>query len=211
MAGTVEQYTQNAGAIEQRPRYVPVDSCPQSAPIESCPCNAGLIHVYTGNGKGKTTAVVGLACRCWGSGRNVIFTQFLKSGKTGELQSLKTLEIPLIRSEQKFGFTFRMTDEAKQGCRAEQRAIISRLDHILKTEVVDLAVLDEVLDAVSTGMLDEAVLRDFLQNKPEHTEIALSGRPVPPWLMEMADYVSDIQKIKHPFDKGITAREGIER
>ena len=120
----------------------------------------GLIHIYTGDGKGKTTAALGLILRASGRGLHVVLGQFLKY------------------------------------CRQEE---------------TDLLVLDEVIGACGTHLLDESLLIDFLKHKPEHLEVVMTGRSPSPELLEQADYVSEICKRKHPFDKGIPAREGIEK
>ncbi|GHV83424.1 cob(I)alamin adenosyltransferase [Spirochaetia bacterium] len=172
---------------------------------------SGLIHVYTGGGKGKTTAAVGLAVRASGRNKKVIFAQFLKTGKTGELEPLERLGVSVMRSTLDLGWTFKMDAPTKEKCRGEQLRILGEAETSLKNNDVFLLVLDEVLDAVQTGMLDEAVLIRLLENKPAETEVVITGRPVPVWLSEKADYVSEVKKIKHPFDKGIPARVGIEK
>jgi cob(I)alamin adenosyltransferase len=169
-----------------------------------------LIHIYTGNGKGKTTAATGLAVRAAGRNKKVVFAQFLKSGESGELVSLEKLGIALVHSGKKFGWVRTMDDETKVLCKNAQEAILSRIEEIVRGSDVDVIILDEVLDAVSVGMLDENHLKTFLSGKSARTEIIITGRPVPPWLFEIADYLSDVTKVKHPFDSGIKAREGIE-
>jgi cob(I)alamin adenosyltransferase len=176
--------------------------------------NKGLIHIYTGDGKGKTTAAAGLAVRARGHGKNVVFAQFLKSGVSGELKPMEELGIIIIRSSKKIGFTFTLNADEKNLCRNEQQLVINNIKDILikdnAKDNIDVLILDEVLDALSTGMLNEDQLQDFIKTKPEQLEIILTGRPVPSWLIEKADYVSEIKKIKHPFDNGTKARKGIE-
>jgi cob(I)alamin adenosyltransferase len=169
---------------------------------------SGLLHLYIGNGKGKTTAAVGLSVRAAGRDQQVVFAQFLKSGPTGELRSLEKLGIPVIRSAIQLGFTFQMDEETKIRCRAEQAHLMEQALEQLKTGKVDLLVLDEVIDAVNTGMLDEGTFRSFVEKAD--VELALTGRDPPAWLVEKADYVSEIRKVKHPYDRGIPARKGIE-
>jgi cob(I)alamin adenosyltransferase len=171
-----------------------------------------MIHIYTGNGKGKTTAVVGLAVRAAGRGQRVVFAQFLKSAETGELEPLSRLGISVIRSKRSMGFTFAMNEAEKAACREEQRRLLdAALAAAASEQKAGLVVLDEVLDAVSTGMLEAGRLAAFLRALPADCEAALTGRPVPGWLAEMADYHSDIRKVKHPFDRGVPARAGIEK
>ncbi|MDR2535523.1 MAG: cob(I)yrinic acid a,c-diamide adenosyltransferase [Treponema sp.] len=172
---------------------------------------AGLLHLYIGDGKGKTTAAVGLSVRARGRDKTVVFAQFLKSGITGELRSLEQLGVRVIRSTVSFGFTYQMDEQTKTVCRNEQHHIMNRIAESLKDESVDLLILDEILDAVNSGMLEEQTFRSFVENRDPALEVALTGRGPGPWLLEIADYVSEIKKIKHPFDKGIQARTGIEK
>jgi cob(I)alamin adenosyltransferase len=173
--------------------------------------NDGLIHVYIGDGKGKTTASLGLSLRAAGRDKTVVFAQFLKTGATGELRSLEKLGIPVIRSAVALGFTHRMDAQAKILCGEEQRRVLDRVLEVLSAGKIDLLVLDEVIDAVNAGMLDEGEFRSLVEHKPPELELVLTGRQPPEWLMDRADYVSEIKKIKHPFDRGINARIGIEK
>jgi cob(I)alamin adenosyltransferase len=171
----------------------------------------GLIHIYVGNGKGKTTAAVGLCARAAGRDKKVIFAQFLKTQDTGELDSFEKLGITVIRSTLRLGFTNTMDGETKTLCRGEQERIMKEILDRLSREKADLLVLDEVLDAVNAGMLDEAALRSLVAGKPADLELVITGRNPPAWLAEAADYVSDVRKVKHPYDRGIQARLGVER
>jgi len=170
----------------------------------------GLIHMYIGDGKGKTTATVGLSVRACGRGKRVIFSQFLKSGVTGEIEPLERLGVKVIRSTKQFGFTHLMDEKTKIACKDEQEDIVKRILDVMRVEKIDLLVLDEVLDALNADMLSEKTLKSLVENKDEELELVISGRNPPLWLLEKADYVSDVKKIKHPFDKGISARIGIE-
>ncbi|MDR3116149.1 MAG: cob(I)yrinic acid a,c-diamide adenosyltransferase [Treponema sp.] len=179
---------------------------------------SGLIHLYIGDGKGKTTAAVGLSVRAAGRDKQVLFAQFLKSSFTGELGSLEKLGVRVIRSTLALGFTHQMNEETRARCKAEQRQILEKIRAALYGETrepgigePDLVVLDEALDAVNTGMLDEGDLRSLVETKAPALELVLTGRNPPLWLLDAADYVSEIKKIKHPYDRGIPARLGIER
>lgn len=170
-----------------------------------------MIHIYTGDGKGKTTAALGLAVRAAGRGMKVIFAQFIKTAPSGELEPLAKLGVRVIRSGLKLGFTFQMNESEKKLCFEEQRRILGEAADSARRNSVDMIVLDEVLDAINASVLDEQSLRSFISTLPESCEIVLTGRPVPEWAANAADYYSLIKKIKHPFDKGIKARDGIER
>jgi cob(I)alamin adenosyltransferase len=172
---------------------------------------SGLIHIYAGTGKGKTTAAIGLCVRAAGRNKKVIFAQFLKTETSGELDPLDKLGITVIRSTLRLGFTNKMDEKARTLCRGEQEGIMKKILETLAVEQADLLILDEVLDALNTGMLDEAAFRAFIINKPPDLEVVLTGRNPAPWLVEAADYFSDVQKVKHPYDRGIKARIGIER
>ena len=149
----------------------------------------GLVHLYCGDGKGKTTAAMGLAMRAAGRGLRVLIVQFLKSTQTGELEILKLLpQVKVLRSSEQLGFTFRMNEEQKRRAAVIQQQLFAGAKEQMQD--TDLLILDEVMAAINAGML---------QTDP------------PPELIELADYISEIKKVKHPFDKGIAARNGIER
>ena len=163
-----------------------------------------MIHVYEGDGKGKTTASVGLSIRAAGHGFKVLFIQFLKDDSSGEISVLKSIDgITVAHCPVNYGFTFLMSEEQKRETAKEYDKL---LDYAVHSDA-SLIVLDEVLYAFNAGLIDETRLRKILDLK---CEIVLTGRDAPEWLVARADYVSDIKKIKHPFDKGIPARIGIE-
>lgn len=177
-----------------------------------CKMQQGLIHIYCGDGKGKTTACLGLSIRCAGHGNKVLFVQFLKSRLTGELKSLELLpNIEVLRGKETKKFTFQMTEAEKQEVLREHRLLFDKIKTKLEQEDVCLLVLDEVIGACNTGVFDEKQLLEFLKNKPQKLEVVLSGRNPSAALLNLADYVSEICKRKHPFDQGIPARVGIEK
>lgn len=172
----------------------------------------GLVHIYTGNGKGKTTASVGLGIRACGRGLKVLMVQFLKGSETGELITIKKLEPGFIlhRGTELKKFTWNMNEEEKQQTRREQQALFGYAVKEAGTGNWDLMILDEILGAISSGMMELEAVTEFVKNKPETMELVLTGRNAPPGLIELADYVSEINAVKHPMDKGIPARKGIE-
>ncbi|HHV13674.1 MAG TPA: cob(I)yrinic acid a,c-diamide adenosyltransferase [Clostridiales bacterium] len=171
----------------------------------------GLIHIYTGTGKGKTTAAVGLGIRCAGNGGKVLFSQFLKDNKSSELNILKKTEhIHVELCGETFGFYFRMTEETKQRAGETYGDYLARILEAARKEEYRLLILDEIIAAYNYELVDRKVLLEFLATKPEHLEVVLTGRDPAEELLELADYVSEIVKIKHPYDKGIPARDGIE-
>jgi len=172
----------------------------------------GLVHIYCGDGKGKTTACIGLSVRAAGRGLTVLFVQFLKGRPTGELKSFELFKnIEVMRGKETTKFTFQMTDAEKQAVLQEHEKLFSCVLEKLNNEKVDLLVLDEVIGACNTGVFSLATLIDFLRTKPMDIEVVLSGRNPAAELIELADYVSEVKMIKHPFKKGIPARDGIER
>jgi cob(I)alamin adenosyltransferase len=172
----------------------------------------GLIHIYTGDGKGKTTAAVGLGVRACGQGMKVLMVQFLKGMPTGEMYSLKKLEpgFELHRGTGTSKFTWQMTDEEKAQAAAEQRAIFEHAVRSAENGECDMLIMDEVMGALSSGMIDMQSLLRFISAKPERLELIMTGRDAPPELVGAADYVSEIRAVKHPAQKGISARKGIE-
>lgn len=166
----------------------------------------GLVHIYTGNGKGKTTSAVGLAVRCAGHGKKAVFYQFLKATPTGELNSLKKLDVDVIRVNTCEKFYFNMNDEEKYITRCEtELALVS-----LFSKPCDLLILDEIICAADNGIINIGKIIEIIKNKPSDTELILTGRNMPAELLKYADYVSEIICLKHPYDKGVDARRGID-
>ncbi len=172
----------------------------------------GLIHIYCGDGKGKTTAAVGLAVRCAGRGNKVLLVQFLKSRDSGELYSLAKLpDIEVIRGKESKKFTFQMNEEEKLALLIEHNKMFEQVLEKIKNGGYSLLILDEVIGALNAKVFEMPKLIEFLRHKPENLEVVLTGRNPAPELVEIADYVSEMRKVKHPMDKGIMAREGIEK
>ena len=163
-----------------------------------------MIQVYVGDGKGKTTASIGLSIRAAGHGFTVLFMQFLKDDSSGEVSVLRSIPgIEVIHCPVNYGFTFQMTEDQKKETAKEYDKM---LDKAIGTDAF-LIVLDEAIHALNAGMISREKLERLLD---KNSEIVLTGRNAPEWLINRADYVSDIQKIKHPYDKGVQARVGIE-
>ena len=171
----------------------------------------GLIHVYEGDGKGKTTAAVGLAVRCAGSGRRVLFSQFLKSDTSNELKVLRNIEnIEVYTKKSNFGFTFNMTDNEKILAKEFFNDHLKEIIHLATEKEVDLLVMDEIIDAYNLNMVEHDILTDFLESRPKNLEVVMTGRNPKDEIAELADYLTHFEKVKHPFDRGIRARVGIE-
>lgn len=170
-----------------------------------------MIHVYYGDGKGKTTAAVGLAVRAAGSNMKVMFVQFLKTEFSGERYILSNLEnVSLTVCPDELKFTFDMSDAERQQASALFRGIFERSAATALSERYDMIVLDEVFDIMNEGMLSEADVFEFITNAPVSIEIVMTGHDPAQRFTDAADYVTEMKKIKHPFDKGLNGRIGIE-
>ena len=171
----------------------------------------GLVHIYCGEGQGKTTCSVGLTVRACGYGLHVLFMQFLKSGDSSELKILKSLPgIDVLGTKPIKKFSFQMTEEEKEETRQINAEQFADMVKMLENDHYDMLVLDEVLGSIEAGLLDDQLIVNFLKNRPEQLEVVMTGRYPTAELEELADYVSRIDKVKHPYDKGIPARAGIE-
>lgn len=166
-----------------------------------------MIHVYYGNGKGKTTAALGLALRSAGYGRNVVIVQFLKNSSSGELESLEKFpNIKLLRGK---SGGFKMTETQTAETEAIHNSNLNMAAELVFDGKCSLLVLDEGMDALRKGLLDEELLRRVIFFSPD-TEVVITGHQPVSWLLESADYVTEMVKKKHPFDNGVKARKGIE-
>lgn len=172
--------------------------------------NTGLLQLYTGDGKGKTTAAVGLLVRATGTGLRTLLVQFLKGRDSGELCSLQALGVPVWRCASTERFVFQMNDEELAACKRETQSCFERIREAVASGDYDVVALDEVLDAAGLGLVDEQALVDLVKTRPSHTEMVLTGRNPCAALCEMADYISEIRAVKHPYQKGVCARAGIE-
>lgn len=171
---------------------------------------AGLIHIYCGDGKGKTTAATGLAVRCAGAGGQVVFAQFFKNGNSSEIKSLQKLEtVRTLHCSTVPGRYSRMDEAGRAQARLDYGRLLT--DALQAAgEGAALLVLDEAVSACNHGIIDEAALQSFLRSKPEGLEVVLTGRNPSRELLELADYVTEMKKVKHPYDRGVRARRGIE-
>ncbi len=171
----------------------------------------GKLHIYCGDGKGKTTAAAGLALRCAGSGRKVVFVQFLKDGTSSEIKILRQIPgIEVLTCPENFGFTFRMTEETRARAAAAYQALFDRAVRRAEEVQADLLVLDESIGAYQAMLLDPRAVLTFLCEKPAHLEVVLTGRDPGEELLGLADYVTEMRCIRHPYAQGLPAREGIE-
>lgn len=171
----------------------------------------GMIHVYQGDGKGKTTASVGLAVRAAGNKKRVIFAQFLKGNPTGEIEVLKQLSnVAVIRNEKDMGFVSRMSKEEKEEVARLHNQTLEKIQKLLSEEKVDLLVLDELTYPYAWNLIDKKKVEELILQKPETLELVITGRNPDRFFLEHADYITNMQCERHPYQKGIRAREGVE-
>lgn len=169
----------------------------------------GRIHIYYGYGKGKTTAAVGQVIRAAGSGLQVLVFQFMKDNSSSERNILEQIpNITCLPGRDRIRFINQMNGEQK----AELKHYNTKaLDEIVKfCSHFDVLFLDEILCAVQLGVLSEDKLMRFLEHKPRGLEIIMTGHEVTQRMVDISDYATEMMKIKHPYDNGQSAREGIE-
>lgn len=168
-------------------------------------------HIYYGDGKGKTTAAIGLAVRAAGSKMKMLFVQFLKTEFSGERHILSHTEnVTLTFCPLELKFTFEMDDKEKAQAAKIFKGIFDNAVTTALTEKYDMVVLDEVFEAINAHMLSESEVYEFITNAPSSMEIVMTGHNPPQKFMDCADYITEFKKIKHPYDRGITGRIGIE-
>lgn len=172
----------------------------------------GYVQIYTGNGKGKTSAAIGLAVRAAGYGLIVCMVQFLKGGASGEIESVKRLQpnFKIYRFEKERGFFWTLSDEEKIELKKEIQQGYDFCAELLLNSKCDILVMDEIMGAVSNKLISEEQVVNLIKNKPDNIELILTGRNVPESILGLADLVTEMKDIKHYFDKGVPAREGIE-
>lgn len=171
----------------------------------------GLIHIICGDGKGKTTAAIGLSVRAAGRNQKVLIARFLKSNDSGELITLEKIEqITVIPVTKYFGFTWQMNDEQKVEAKEYYNDTLKQAIQVASEEEYDLLVLDEILSVYNYGFVEHEVLLHFLANKPKNLEVVMTGRDPKEEVCAFADYISEVKKVKHPYEQGVPARIGIE-
>ncbi len=171
----------------------------------------GYVHLYCGDGKGKTTAAVGLAIRAAGHDKKVLISRFLKNDDSGEVAVLKQIpQITVLPCRERFGFAFRMTEGERKRAAACYTGQFRETIRMAADGRFDILILDEIVAACQYALVAEEELLDFLENRPAFLEVVLTGRNPSEAVREKADYISEIRMERHPFSRGISAREGIE-
>ncbi|MCI0527914.1 MAG: cob(I)yrinic acid a,c-diamide adenosyltransferase [Nitrospira sp.] len=167
-----------------------------------------LVIVHTGHGKGKTTAALGVVTRAWGNGMRVVMLQFIKhtTARWGEVKALEKMGIEIIPLGS--GFTWKSKDLEKDKALARQGWNICK--EKIQSGQYDIVVLDELTYTLTYGWLPMDEVLEVLKNRPEGLHVIITGRDAPQELIDFADLVTEMRKIKHPYDQGIRAQLGIE-
>jgi len=181
----------------------------ESVDLSPKPFTRGMVQVFTGDGKGKTTAALGAVLRAAGQGLRAYIVFFMKGEYPyGEFKILP--ELPNVDIA-KFGFTtFVDPNNVKPEEKEQARQALQAAREAMLGGKYDVVVLDEVNVALSWGLVGVSEVVEFIRDKPENVELILTGRYADDEVLELADLVTEVQKVKHPFDKGILARKGIE-
>ncbi len=166
-----------------------------------------MIHVYTGNGKGKTTAALGLALRACGAGCLVYIGQFIKGKACSELKSLKKLKNIVV---EQYGRGCFLGPEAAIKDILLAKAGLNKAAAAVNSKRYRVVILDEINVAMHLGLLDTKEVLALMLKTPKKTELVLTGRYAPQQVIKAADLVSEIKEVKHYYKKGIKARQGIE-
>lgn len=171
----------------------------------------GMIHIYCGEGKGKTTAAIGLTIRAIGYGYKVMYMQFMKPVNTKELAVLKTIDgITVETADENEKFSFQMTESEKANKKKHnEERFMQVVNRISEEGNYNMFVIDECLDCIGAGLLEENLVLDFLKNKPNDLEVVMTGRSPSSTVINLAEYVSRIEKVKSPYDKGICSKTEI--
>lgn len=173
---------------------------------------SGFVHIYYGDGKGKTTAGMGLILRAAGYGHKVLVYQFMKDNDSSErviLGGIPNIQVVPGRKQEKF--SFQLNEEERQERKQFYEEIFEELIRKAEQEKYQVLFLDEIIYTIRAGLFDEERLTRYLNNKPEDLEVILTGNDPGETLLRAADYVSEIVKKKHPYDAGVPARFGIEK
>ena len=168
----------------------------------------GYIQIYTGEGKGKTTAALGLTLRAVGAGKRVLFAQFVKGQQYSEIKAIEQF-LPNVTIKQ-YGLKFFIDKLPSEEDIKSAKAGLTELAAIIKSSDYDIIVLDEVNIALYYDLFSVEELIEILMNKKEETELILTGRYAPQELIEIADLVTEMKEIKHYYQLGVIARKGIE-
>lgn len=171
--------------------------------------NLGLVQIYTGNGKGKTTAALGQALRATGRGLRVYMAQFIKGQETGELMAVERLAPDFVIRQFGLGKFIRGQEPSREDLEMAKAGWME-VNQVVNGGQYDLVILDEISHAIRVGLIELEEVLALLALRPEHVEMILTGRNMPEDLIQSADLVTEMLAVKHPYDQGIPMRKGIE-
>ena len=169
----------------------------------------GYLQVYTGNGKGKTTAALGLSLRAAGAGMKVYIAQFLKQGDYSEIKALERFSDAIVLEQ--FGLGQFVKGQPTQAEIDAARDGLDKARQQLSSGYYDMVILEEANIAAAVGLFSVKDLMDVIQQRPDHVELVITGRSAAPEVMEKADLVTEMRAVKHYYDQGVQARIGIEK
>ena len=159
----------------------------------------GLIHVYCGDGKGKTTAAAGLALRAAGCGKRVLFVQFMKGNESGEITAMRQIEnIKVLRNTKKFPFYNQMSEEDKVQITKEHNNILNQVMEGIEQKECDILILDEITYPYRLNLIDKKMIEEIIVSKNPLLELVLTGRDPDKLFIEYADYITEMKCIRHP-------------
>lgn len=171
----------------------------------------GLTLVFTGNGKGKTTAALGMALRAWGQDMQVLILQFIKGGwKYGELKAAEKLDSRFEMQQMGEGFIRDAGDKDLEKHRIAAQKALAQARQAVREGKYDMLILDEINNAINYGLVDLADVSKIIHDKPSELHLVLTGRNVADEIVALADLVTEMREVKHPFASGIKAQKGIE-
>lgn len=170
-----------------------------------------MLHIYYGKGKGKTSAAVGSVMRANGAGIKTAFLQFMKNGFSSEIRVLQMLKNNnVICCKECDEFTYNMDEQKKQLVKQSHDEMMKQIYRLSETDDLGLVVLDEMLDAYNEALIDKKLAEDYIMSFKDKVEIIITGRKPLDIFVEAADYMTEMKCQKHPYNKGISARKGIE-
>jgi cob(I)alamin adenosyltransferase len=174
--------------------------------------NKGYVQIYTGDGKGKTTAAIGQGVRAAGRYLKVQMIQFLKSSSSGELESLELLKpyFEVFRFERKHGFFWTLSENEKKEVKEDVQKAYFHIIDVIRNKECDVLILDEIMGALSNELITEEQILSIIDLKPQSMELIMTGRNATEAIIEKSDLVTEMKLVKHYFNEGVAAREGIE-
>ena len=170
-----------------------------------------MLHLYMGDGKGKTTAAIGLLVRAAGAGKKVVFAQFMKGRDSSELAVLCNIPgVVVLRNDKDLGWYDSNNEEQTKAYSEVHNKILDEIETFILNGQCDVLILDEATYPYNYGIIDKKRLEALIDNSPKEMEIVITGRNADMFFASRADYITNMEKLRHPYDQGVQARKGIE-